>query len=61
MTLHLLRQDGLLLLSSMLEELLNNVVPKDVCHELQGIGLDLSKNLFLLIAVGRLQLLLDET
>jgi hypothetical protein len=51
----------LLYLISMLKELLNDIVAKDVGHELQGIGLNLTKDLFLLVAIGSLKLLLDKS
>ena len=50
----------LLLRGSVLEELLNNVVPEDVCHERVGRRGDLLKDETLLRGGGTLQLLLDE-
>ncbi len=44
----------------MLEELLDDVVSKHVLHQGGGVGLDFSEDLVLLVAVGRLELLLDE-
>ena len=44
----------------MFEEFLDHVVAKDVCHELYRIRLYLSENLVLLVAIGGLELLLDE-
>ena len=44
----------------MLEELLYDVVPKDILHQLERVCLDLVKHAFLLVAIGRLDLLLDE-
>lgn len=44
----------------MLKEFLNNVIAKDISHELQAIGLNLTEDLVFLIAVGRLEFLLNE-
>ena len=60
MSLHLVRQNLLLRLVTVLEQLLNNVIAENISHQLQAVGLDLAENLLLLIAVGRLELLLDE-
>lgn len=60
MTSHLIRQVFLLSLVSMLEELLDDVVPEDISHQLDGIGGKLSKDLILFIAIRRLEFLLDE-
>lgn len=60
MTLHLIREDLLLRLVTMLEELLHNIVAEDVCHQLQRVWLDLTEDLFLLVTVGSFQLLLNE-
>jgi hypothetical protein len=57
---HLCGQDFLLDLIAMFEELLYDVVAEHVLHQLQGVGLDLTENLILLIAVRCLQLFLDE-
>jgi hypothetical protein len=59
--LHLLCQDFLLKLASVFEKLLYHVVAKDVLHQLEGIGFNLSEDLLLLIAISGLQLLLDES
>ena len=45
----------------MFKQFLDNVVPKDIRHELEGIWLDLCKYLILFIAVRSLELLLYET
>jgi len=58
---HLVRQDLLLRLIAMLEELLNYVVAKDISHQLNGVWIELSEDLVLLIAIGSLELLLNET
>lgn len=60
MTSHLIRQVFLLSLVSMLEELLDDVVPEDISHQLDGIGGKLSKDLIFFIAIRRLEFLLDE-
>jgi hypothetical protein len=60
MALHFPSQNLLLLLVAMLEELLNHVVAKDVGHQLQGIWKNFAKQLLLLVAIGRFQLLLNE-
>ncbi len=60
-TLHVVTQDLLLDLTTVLEELLNHVVSEHVLHELDGVGFDLPEDLILLVAVGRLQLLLNES
>lgn len=61
MSLHLVRENLLLCLVPMLKQLLNNIVAKDISHQLQAIRLNFAEHLFLLIAIGSLQLLLDET
>ncbi len=45
----------------MLKHLLDHVVSKDVRHQLQSIRLDLTKDLFFFVAIGRLELLLNES
>lgn len=45
----------------MLEELLNDVVTKYVLHQLNRIRLDLPKHMFLFLAVGDRDFVLDET
>ena len=45
----------------MLEKLLNDIVAKHVLHELDGVHLQLLEHLVLLVAIRRLQLLLNET
>lgn len=54
MTLHLICEDLFLRLIAVLEKLLDNIVPKYVRHQLQGIWKDLAKDLFFLVAVGAL-------
>jgi hypothetical protein len=44
----------------MLEDLLNHIVAKYISHQLQGIWLDFTEDLVLLIAIGRLKFLLNE-
>jgi hypothetical protein len=44
----------------MLEELLNNIVAKHICHELQGVRLYLAEDLVLLVTICSLEFLLDE-
>lgn len=61
LTLHLRGQQLLLDLVSVLKELLNHVITEYIFHQYGGVGLDFSENLVLLIAVGRLKLLLDES
>lgn len=60
MSAHLVCQNLLLRLVAVLEQLLHNIVAKDISHQLQAVGLDLPENLLLLVTVGGLQLLLDE-
>lgn len=50
-----------MLLVAVVEELLDHVVAKHVLHELEGVGDEFLEDLFLLIAVGGLQLGLDES
>ena len=61
MTLHLIRQNFLLLLITVLEELLNNVVAEDIRRELQGIWENFFEDLVFFITVGSLQFLLDKS
>jgi len=61
LTLHFVREDLLHVLVAMLEELLNDVVSKDVGHQLHRISLNLLEDPLFLVAVGRLELLLNET
>lgn len=44
----------------MFEEFLDHIVAKDIGHQLDGVGEKLSEDLVLLIAVGCLELLLNE-
>jgi hypothetical protein len=48
------------MLVAMLEKLLDDIIAKDVCHKLQGIEFDFSKNLLLFVTIGRFELLLDK-
>lgn len=61
MVLHLLSQDTLLHLVSMLKQLLDDIVAENVCHELKSVRLNFTENLLLLITIRSLKLLLDET
>jgi hypothetical protein len=45
----------------MLEQFLDNIVAKYIGHQLQGIWLYFTKQLLLFVAVGSLELLLDES
>ena len=45
----------------MLKEFLNDVVAEYIGHQLDGIRMQLSKDLVFLIAIGGLKLLLDKT
>ena len=58
--LHVRSQYLLVDLATMLEEFLDDVVAKDILHELVGIRLNLLEDALLLVAVRRLQLGLDE-
>jgi hypothetical protein len=60
MILHVLGQNSFLQLIAVLEELLNNIVAKDICHELQSVGLYLAEDLVLLVTICSLEFLLDE-
>lgn len=60
MGFHLIRKNPLLRLVAMLEEFLDDVIAKDISHELQAVGLNLAEDLVFLIAVGGLEFLLDE-
>lgn len=44
----------------MFKELLNDIVSEDISHELNSVWLYLSEKTFFFVAVGRLQLLLNE-
>lgn len=59
--LHATGQDLLLILVPVLKELLNHIVAKDVSHQLHRVLLDLAEDSIFLLALGGLQLLLDET
>ncbi len=45
----------------MFEEFLDHVIAKDIGHQLDSVGEDLSEDLILLVAVGCLKLLLNES
>ena len=60
MALHLIGKNLLLRLIAMLKQLLHDIVAKDVRHQLQAVWVNFAENLFLFIAVGRFELLLDE-
>ena len=59
--LYLLYKLTFLFRRAVLEELLYDVVPEDICHEWVGGGDDLLEDQLLVGRVGPLQLLLDET
>lgn len=59
--LHDACQHLLLNLATMLEELLDDIIAKDVLHELNSVRLNLSEDSVLLVAVRCLELLLDES
>ena len=61
MVLHLFCEHPLLDLITVLEQFLDDIVAKDIRHKLEGIRLDFPEQLLLLIAVGSLKLLLNET
>lgn len=61
MPIHLLGKDTLLELVSVLKELLDDVVSKNISHQLERIRLDFSKYYFLLVAIGSFKLLLDKS
>ena len=61
MAFHLVCEDLFLGLTSMLKELLGDVVTKNIGHELERIRQDFLKDLFLVVAVCSLELLLDES
>ena len=54
MVSHLICEDLLLGLITMLEEFLYHVVTEDISHKLYGIRMNLSEHLVFLIAVGSL-------
>ena len=60
MVFHMLSQNSFLHLITVLEELLNNIVAKDICHKLQGVGLYLAEDLLLLVTICSFEFLLDE-
>ena len=51
----------LLILIAVLKELLYDIVSKHILHKLQFVLLDFTENSFFLIAVCRLQLVLDKS
>jgi hypothetical protein len=61
MILHALGQHSLLQLVAMFKEFLNNIVTKDICHKLQGVRVYFTENLVLLVAICRLEFLLNES
>jgi hypothetical protein len=61
MSLHFADQDLLLRLVTMLEELLDDVVAKDILHQLECVFLELPEDALLDFTVGRFELLLDKT
>lgn len=61
MALHGLGEGSPLVFVAVFKELLNDIVAKDVGHELEGAGDDLVKDKSTLLVGGRLELVLDET
>ncbi len=61
MSSHLIRQSLFLRLIAVLEELLDNVIAKNVSHELNCVWMELPEDLVFLVAVGGLELLLNES
>jgi len=61
LTFHPTGQYLLLRLVTVLKKLLNHVVAKDICHELQSVWLNLAEDAFLFVAVGGFELQLDES
>ena len=61
MALHLICESFLLSLVAMFEELLDDVVTKYVCHQLNCVWLNFPKHLLFLVRVGCLQFQLDES
>ena len=61
MVLHLACQDFFLSLIAVLEEFLYDIVAKNIRHQLQRIRADFTKDLVFLVAVGRLELLLNKS
>lgn len=55
------RKNLLLNLVSMFEEFLDDIIAEDIFHQGDRIGFNLSEHLFFLVAVRRLELLLDKT
>lgn len=51
MPLHLVGENLLLLLVAVFEKLLNDVVTKDIRHQLQSVALNFTEHLLLLVAV----------
>ena len=60
-TLHSAGEMPLLILIAVLKELLYDIVSKHILHKLQFILLDFTENPFFLVAVCRLQLVLDKS
>ncbi len=60
LALHDAGEHFLLDLVPVLEEFLDDIVAEDILHELDGVGFDLPEDLVLLVAIGSLELLLDE-
>lgn len=59
--LHLLGEQSLLHLIAVLEEFLDNVVSKDIGHQLKSVWLNLAEELFFLITIGSFELGLNES
>ena len=60
MVLHLIRQDLLLRLITVFEELLDHIIAEHIRHQLYGVWVYLAKDLVLLVAVSGLEFLLNE-
>jgi hypothetical protein len=60
MPLHLIGKNLFLRLVAMFKKLLDNIVAKHICHQLQAVGLNFTEHLLLLVAIRCLQLLLNE-
>lgn len=61
MSLHLLCQNTLLHLIAVLEKLLDNIISKNISHQLKRVLTNFAENNLFLVAVGGFELLLDET
>lgn len=57
---HAVCEEAFLVLIAVLEEFLDDIVSKDILHQLQRVALELVEYTFLFVAVRRLEFLLDE-